>query len=51
MKRIYIQPVITEQNIQHSHVLCASGGGGGRTINSNVNLHGGNNSGDVAAAF
>ena len=49
MKRNYITPVITEQGIQYSQVLCASGGG--RSINSNVGLHGGTNSGNVVAAF
>ena len=49
MKKNYITPVITEQIIEQQQVLCASGGG--RTINSNTGIHGGNDSGDVAAAF
>lgn len=51
MKRNYISPVTTAQIIQNTHFLCSSGSGGGRSINSNVGLTGGNNSGDVTTAF
>ena len=50
MKKNYLTPVTTAQIIQYAHFLCASGGGG-RSISSNVGLSGGDNSGDVAAAF
>lgn len=50
MKRNYISPVTTAQIIQHTHFLCSSGSSG-RTISSNVSVHGGDNSGDVTTAF
>jgi len=49
MKKNYIQPVITEQDIQQSTVLCSSGSSS-RT-SSNIGIEGGDNSGNVADAF
>lgn len=46
MKKNYIQPVITEQEIQQSTVLCSSG-----RASSNIGVGGGDKSGDAADAF
>ena len=50
MKKNYISPVITEQNIQQTSVLCSSGAKGDR-VSSNIGIGGGDNSGNVADAF
>ena len=50
MKRNYISPVVTEQDIQQSTVLCASGAKADR-LDSNIGIGGGDNSGNVADAF
>ena len=50
MKKNYISPVITEQDIQQSTVLCASGAKADR-LDSNIGIGGGDNSGNVANAF
>jgi len=46
--RKYIVPVTTEQAFRSIHIICASGSD---RISSNVNVHGGDKSGDVATAF
>ena len=51
MKKMYTNPQISVSPMTTVNVLMASGEGGGRTVSSNVNVHGGNNSGNVAAAF
>jgi hypothetical protein len=50
MKKNYISPVLTEQNIQQTSVLCSSGAKGDR-VSSNIGIGGGDNSGNVADAF
>lgn len=47
-KKQYFAPSTLEQFINNSGVLCASGGD---RVSSNVNIHGGDKSGDVADAF
>ena len=47
----YIQPQISVCRLAVMNVLMASGEGGGRNVSTNINVHGGNNSGDVAGAF
>jgi len=47
----YIQPQISVCRLSVMNVLMASGEGGGRNVSTNINVHGGNNSGDVAGAF
>lgn len=49
MKKQYISPSTLEQVLNYSTVLCASGGGD--RVSSNIDIHGGNNSGDVIDAF
>ena len=44
----YISPSVTEQHIQNLSVLCASGV---EPVTSNVDIHGGDKSGDVTGAF
>ena len=46
--RKYIVPVTTEQTLCLQHIICASGSD---RISSNVGVHGGDKSGDVATAF
>ena len=46
MKNIYKTPCISIQPIYHSSVLCGSD-----RVSSNVDIHGGDKSGDVADAF
>ena len=48
MKKQYISPSTLEQVLNYSTVLCASGGD---RVVSNVNIYGGDKSGDVADAF
>lgn len=45
-KKPYTSPLTTAQAITHSGVLCASG-----SVKSNIDIHGGDNSGDVTGAF
>ncbi len=42
----YISPSVTEQHIQNLSVLCGSD-----RVSSDIGLHGGDESGDQAAAF
>jgi hypothetical protein len=46
MKTIYKTPCTLVQPIYHSSVLCGSD-----RVSSNVDVHGGDNSGDVTGAF
>lgn len=46
MKNHYISPSIKEQFIQNLTILCGSD-----RVSSDIGLHGGDNSGDVAGAF
>lgn len=48
MKKQYISPSTLEQVLNYSTVLCASGGD---RVSSNIDIHGGNNSGNVIDAF
>jgi len=48
MKKIYLTPATSAQFIQHLGVLMTSGGD---RATSNVGVFGGDNSGDVNAAF
>ena len=47
-KKQYLSPSTFAQRITYSGVLCASGGD---RVVSNVNIYGGDKSGDVADAF
>jgi hypothetical protein len=47
MKNHYIHPQIGITPIYHSLILCSSGD----RISSNINIKGGDNSGDVTQAF
>ena len=42
----YISPSVTEQFIQNLTILCGSD-----RVGSNIDIHGGDNSGNVAGAF
>ncbi len=48
MKTIYQTPCTSVQPIYHSSVLCESGA---EPVSSNVDIHGGDKSGDVQQAF
>ena len=48
MKKIYNSPTTSAQAIRISGIICASGGD---RISSNLDIHGGDNSGDVTGAF
>lgn len=47
MKTIYKTPCISIQPIYHSSVICGSGD----RVSSNVDVHGGDNSGDATQAY
>ncbi|MBR0196201.1 MAG: hypothetical protein IJQ32_08190 [Paludibacteraceae bacterium] len=47
MKRIYLTPASSAQHIQYNGVLMASGD----RVSGNIDIHGGDNSGDVQTAF
>ncbi len=48
MKKQYISPSTLEQVLNYSSVLCASGGD---RVSSNIDIHGGDKSGNVVDAF
>lgn len=48
MKTMYIQPIISVTPVSPLSILMASGG---RSVSTNTDVHGGENSGDVRDAF